>query len=72
MHGNVWEWRMDYWHENYNGATTDGRAWETAGDTRYRVLRGGSWSSLAILCRSATRNRALTGQPAATLSGFVL
>jgi formylglycine-generating enzyme required for sulfatase activity len=58
MHGSVWEWCMDYWHENYNGAPTDGRAWETAGDTRYRVLRGGSWNDSAYYCRSAHRLRA--------------
>ncbi len=27
MHGNVWEWCEDVWHENYEGASTDGSAW---------------------------------------------
>ncbi|MFM6513382.1 MAG: formylglycine-generating enzyme family protein, partial [Microcystis panniformis] len=27
MHGNVWEWCMDDWHDNYDGAPTDGSAW---------------------------------------------
>ena len=29
MHGNVWEWCDDTWHENYKGAPTDGSAWIT-------------------------------------------
>ena len=27
MHGNVWEWVEDDWHDNYKGAPDDGRAW---------------------------------------------
>jgi formylglycine-generating enzyme required for sulfatase activity len=26
VHGNVWEWVEDSWHENYQGAPTDGSA----------------------------------------------
>ncbi len=55
MHGNVWEWCMDPWHENYDGAPTDGSSWETAGDTRRRVLRGGSYYHDANHCRAAMR-----------------
>lgn len=51
MHGNVWEWVEDAWHDNYRGAPTNGRVW-SGGDTRYRVLRGGSWDDVAFLCRS--------------------
>jgi formylglycine-generating enzyme required for sulfatase activity len=57
MQGNVWEWCLDHWHEDYQGAPTDGRAWLSprAGDSR--LLRGGSWFYFPDLCRSAFRNR---------------
>jgi formylglycine-generating enzyme required for sulfatase activity len=56
MHGNVWEWVEDDWHENYQGAPTDGSAWKDAeaGD-RLCVLRGGSWGGIPGVCRSAYR-----------------
>jgi formylglycine-generating enzyme required for sulfatase activity/tRNA A-37 threonylcarbamoyl transferase component Bud32 len=55
MHGNVWEWCRDGWHKNYNGAPTDGSAWETSSDG-LRILRGGSWNRGDSSCRSANRN----------------
>jgi formylglycine-generating enzyme required for sulfatase activity len=57
MHGNVWEWCLDHWHPSYEGAPTDGSAWTTDGDDRYRLLRGGSWSDNPGFCRSANRVR---------------
>ncbi|WYL95980.1 MAG: bifunctional serine/threonine-protein kinase/formylglycine-generating enzyme family protein [Gloeotrichia echinulata IR180] len=56
MHGLVWEWCYDPWHNNYHGAPLDGKVWETGGDEHRRVLRGGSWSFSAELCRSASRS----------------
>lgn len=53
MHGNVWEWCQDSYHSNYNGAPSDGSAWED-GDSSNRVLRGGSWNLDAGDCRSAS------------------
>ncbi len=57
MHGNVWEWCEDKWHENYQGAPTNGSAWISGNDNDYRLLRGGSWSFDPYNCRSAYRNR---------------
>ena len=53
MHGNVWEWCLDAWHKNYNGAPTHGGVWKASNDSR--ILRGGSWSFRPGQCRSATR-----------------
>ena len=57
MSGNVWEWCEDVWHENYNGAPSDGSAWLTGGEQNRRALRGGSWDHDANYCRSANRSR---------------
>lgn len=54
LHGNAWEWVQDRWHDNYNGAPSDGQSWEAGSDER-RVLRGGSWSSHPRILRSARR-----------------
>jgi formylglycine-generating enzyme required for sulfatase activity len=51
MHGNVWEWVQDEWHDDYNGAPTDGSAGE--GDGADRVVRGGSWRNFAGVRQSA-------------------
>ncbi len=55
LHGNVWEWCQDHWHDNYEGAPTDGSAWLTENAKAGRVRRGGSWFDSPRLCRSAFR-----------------
>jgi len=55
MHSNVWEWCADCWHNNYEGAPTNGIAWKNANE--YRVLRGGSWNNTPYSIRTAYRDR---------------
>ncbi len=54
MHGNVHEWCQDRYHINYEGAPTDGSAWERGGEHE-RVIRGGSWYGEREYSRSAYR-----------------
>lgn len=54
VNGNVWEWVQDMWHDNYDGAPSDGSSWE-GGDSYFRVIRGCDCYNFAIFCRSASR-----------------
>lgn len=72
MHGNVWEWCLDHWHDSYEGAPKDGSAWlnsmepikqsatkggsDNSSNREPRLLRGGSWFYFPGDCRSAYRN----------------
>ena len=68
MHGNLWEWCSDRWHDNYNGAPNDGSSWET-GEGDNRVERGGSSFHSAVDCRTANRLTNRAGTPLSNL-GF--
>ena len=59
MHGNVWEWVADCWHENYARAPRDASAWTTGGECGRRVLRGGSWYDNPGGLRSGNRLRSV-------------
>ena len=58
MHGNVWEWCEDGYHESYvdkrKCLEQTGGAW-MIGDDRFRVRRGGSWNDFPEFLRSALR-----------------
>ena len=52
MHGNVWEWCQDTWHDTYAVAPLSEVTWS---GSPYRVLRGGSWFDAGRYIRSAYR-----------------
>lgn len=57
MHGNVAEWCLDPWHENYQGASSDGSVWWSGGNPSLRVVRGGAWNNNSMASRSAARHK---------------
>jgi sulfatase modifying factor 1 len=65
MLGNVWEWTGDIYHVDYQGAPTDGSAWQGGGDKR--LLRGGSWNNSPSNLRAAVRYKS---DPALRFSSF--
>jgi formylglycine-generating enzyme required for sulfatase activity/uncharacterized caspase-like protein len=55
-HGNVWEYCLDTWNENYADVALDGSANLSGPPDSQRILRGGSWSHNPAICRSAYRD----------------
>lgn len=58
LHGNVWEWCSDRWHNNYDGAPINGSPWlleDYENEIAPRVLRGGAWDFYPESCRSSSR-----------------
>ena len=57
MHGNVWEWCLDIWHESYIGAPNDGTVWHEGKDYLYEDILG----NLAVLLEDKFTSRILRG-----------
>ncbi|UWU47006.1 bifunctional serine/threonine-protein kinase/formylglycine-generating enzyme family protein [Limnospira platensis] len=61
IHGNVWEWCADPWHDSYNGAPSDGRVWDVGNDNRYQLRIAINSSRIAINSLGKTERRVLRG-----------
>ncbi len=55
MGGNIHQWVADCWHENYQGAPSDGSAW-VENDCLSRVIRSGSWKNDPSYVRPSNRD----------------
>ena len=73
MHGNVWEWVEDCWHDDYTDAPTNGSAWLSGcSDVNKRVLRGGSGDTSLSPCAPPIATGTTARLAGSTTSGSVL
>lgn len=57
MHGNVWEWCADQWHDNYAKIHTASGIESLDSGNPFRVMRGGAWNTSDDRCRSDSRGK---------------
>jgi formylglycine-generating enzyme required for sulfatase activity len=76
MHGNVWEWCFDEWHDSYAGAPTDGTAWmegDSLGESPADCCAAGRGSTAPgsaarLSASSSTRTTATTASVSASVA----
>ena len=67
MHGYLWEFVSDDWHDSYQEAPTDGGSWHSQKRGPNRVIRGGAWTNhFDMLSSSARQPFGLTDKNPAT------
>ena len=55
MHGNVWEWCIDNWHNYSNTLLSNSNQLVVDNSKNHKILRGGSWFNIPNSCRSSSR-----------------